>query len=80
MATISTTLGSGGNFIAPGQGGPNDDLLKVLQEIADDFATVKTQILALGTKLDADTGITDTDYNATLTTGLTGFPKTVKET
>jgi len=35
-----------------------------------DIGLLRTALLALGTKLDADVGVTDTNYNATLTTNL----------
>lgn len=70
MASITTTFGHGGTGLQPGHGSP--DLVTALRDIADDLATVKTFCNSLRTaynatlaKLDADAGVTDTNYAAT---------------
>jgi hypothetical protein len=40
---------------------PND-LRKLLEDVATDLATLKTKLESTQTKLDADAGVTDTNY------------------
>lgn len=67
MSTIKTNFGAGGANLAPGgvQGTPT--LADALRDAADDFTELRTQFVALLAKLDADVGVTDTNYAATLT-------------
>lgn len=66
MPTITETYNSGGKDAQPSQGNP-DDLAKALRAAIDDNIELRTQLIALLAKLDADAGITDTDYESTLT-------------
>mgnify|MGYP001606871411 CR=1 FL=1 len=72
MATILTTFGSGGANLVPGGTGGSPSLATSLRDAADDLATIKTFCNSLRTaynatlaKLDADAGVTDTNYAAT---------------
>jgi hypothetical protein len=65
MTAIKTNFGAGGANVNPGHGNP--DLATTLREIADDLAELRTQFIALLAKLDGDGGITDTDYESSLT-------------
>jgi len=72
MATILTSFGSGGANLTPGGSAGGVDLATALRDAADDLATFKTFCNALRTayqatlaKLDADAGVTDTNYAAT---------------
>jgi hypothetical protein len=66
MAAITTTFGEGGrNLVPPTAGTPS--LATALRDVADDLAEIRTQFIALLTKLDSDAGVTDTDYASTLT-------------
>lgn len=38
-----------------------------LQDVADDITELRTQLIALLAKLDADAGVTDVNYASTLT-------------
>ena len=60
MSTITDQMFDGGRG-ARGSGKPTQ--ATVLQEVADDVAALRAAIVALTAKLDADTGITDTNYN-----------------
>lgn len=51
-----------------GEGGATVSRLTALfDDLADDIDELRTQIIALLAKLDADGGVTDVDYEATLT-------------
>lgn len=53
--------------IGYGEGGANlPQLEALLNDIADDLAAVRASIVGITAKLDADAGVTDTDYAATL--------------
>lgn len=75
MATIPKDYGSGGSgIIGKGPSGSkrHPSLADVLRDGADDMATLRTAFnslrtayLATLTKLDADGGVTDTNYAAT---------------
>lgn len=67
MATITTRFGSGHANMAPNGAQGNPSLADALRDIADDLAELRTEFVALLAKLDADGGITDTDYASTLT-------------
>ena len=46
-----------------GEGGSHQqDLYRIFESIVADLNNVKTKLAALGAKLDADTGVADTDY------------------
>lgn len=48
--------------------GINDPAMKVLwSDLVDDLTALRTQLIAALVKLDDDGGVTDTDYEATLT-------------
>lgn len=48
-----------------------DDALAIeLNALLVDHADIRTQLLAAGTQLDADAGVTDTDYNANIAAAL----------
>ncbi|MCH7726062.1 MAG: hypothetical protein IH991_06220 [Planctomycetes bacterium] len=47
--------------------GVRPTLADALRDIADDLAETRTQFAALLAKLDADAGVTDADYESTLT-------------
>lgn len=64
MANITTSFGVGGANLAPGGSAGSPDLATTLRDIADDLQTIKTKFNATLTKLDADAGVTDTNYNA----------------
>lgn len=67
MATITTRFGSGLANIAPGGNQGSPTLASAIRDGIDDVTEIRTQFIALLAKLDADAGITDTDYAATLT-------------
>ena len=50
-----------------GQGFGNGEVVDVLKAQVDDLTELRTQLIALLAKLDADAGITDTDYESSLT-------------
>lgn len=53
--------------IGHGEGGSRTpDLEALLNDIADDLAAQRAAIVGLTAKLDADAGVTDIDYAATL--------------
>lgn len=72
MTTIKKDFGQGGANLAPNAAGGGPSLAQTLRDEADDFDTLKVQFnllrtayLALLAKLDADGGVTDTNYAAT---------------
>ena len=63
MAAISPRFGSGGRNLTPaGHGSPT--LATALRDIADDLAALRTSVTGITAKLDADAGVTDTNYAA----------------
>lgn len=62
MAGITTQFGSGGANIAPAGGAGTPDLATALRDAADDLAELRTRFIAVLAKLDADAGVTDTNY------------------
>lgn len=62
MATIKTTFGSGGANMTPGGASAQPSLATALRDIADDFETVRLFLNTLTAKLNADAGVTDTNY------------------
>lgn len=69
MSAIHTDHFSGGSNVQKGHG-TRDDLAKALRDVADDFTAIRTALLNLGTKLDADAGVTDVNYNTTIAADL----------
>jgi hypothetical protein len=66
MTTILTKFGTGGANMTPaGNGTPT--LARTARDIADDLTELRAQFVALLAKLDADAGVTDTNYASTLT-------------
>jgi len=66
MSTIKTDFGEGGANLAPGGAAGSPDLATALRDGADDFETLRAAFNALLTKLDADAGVADVNYNSTL--------------
>lgn len=65
MATILKSYGSGGaGLTSPGKNQPK--LADVLRDVADDLELLRARFAALTAKLDADAGVTDTNYASTL--------------
>jgi hypothetical protein len=62
MATIKTTFGSGGAGLHPGAANRAPSLATALRDIADDLETLRTAFNTLTAKLNADAGVTDTNY------------------
>lgn len=61
MAKIVKNFGSGGAGFSPMPGaGPT--LATILRDMADDFALLRNAQNAMATKLNADAGVTDTNY------------------
>ena len=67
MAAIAENFGFGGSNLTPGGGAGVPTLADILRDGVDDVTEVHTQFIALLQKLDADAGVTDTDYESTLT-------------
>lgn len=67
MAAITTKFGSGGANLTPKNSAGTPTLAGTLRDVADDFTELRTQFIALLAKLDLDAGVTDTDYESTLT-------------
>jgi len=76
MATITSNMFSGGANITPNDSAGVPSLATVLQDVADDLTAIRTALTGAAAKLDADTGVTDTDYAANLNTAL-GTQKTI---
>jgi len=62
MATILSTFGSGGAGMHPGAASGTPNLATILRDIADDLETLRAWTGTLATKLNADAGVTDTNY------------------
>lgn len=62
MATIKATFGEGGKNLHPGNANATPSLATVLRDIADDIEAIRAAQQALATKLNADAGVTDTNY------------------
>lgn len=65
MATILPNFGTGGSGLAP-NGSRTPSLATCLRDIADDLTALRGAIVAITAKLDADSGVGDTNYAATL--------------
>ncbi|KKN57376.1 hypothetical protein LCGC14_0562820 [marine sediment metagenome] len=63
MAIIKSNFGEGLAGITP-QGSGTPTLATAMRDVADDFETMRATNNAVNAKLDADAGITDTDYAA----------------
>lgn len=61
MATILPNFGSGGSPMTP-TGNSGVTLATALRDVADDLDTIKTWANTLAAKLNADAGVTDTNY------------------
>lgn len=64
MSAISTSFGTGGSNLTPEQ---NPSLATALREICDDLTELRAQLIATLAKLDLDVGVTDVNYESTLT-------------
>lgn len=62
MVAIRTDFGRGGAGLTPSRSSGTPDLATALREIATDLAALRTSITGITAKLDADAGVTDTDY------------------
>ncbi len=58
--TVKKNQFSSGSAIAPGA--TADDLAKILRSMIDDMNTLRTAYNVLAAKLNADAGVTDTNY------------------
>ena len=67
MSTITENFGTGGANLTPANSSGDPSLAQALRDVADDFTEIRDQFIALLAKLDGDAGITDTNYEATLT-------------
>ena len=67
MSAIRTNFGEGGANLVPGGAAGSPDLATALRDIADDLTELRTKYVALLAKLDADSGVGDTNYAATNT-------------
>lgn len=67
MANVSADFGSGGSGLNPNDSTGTPGLATVLRDGIDDATELRTQFIALLAKLDADAGVTDTDYESSLT-------------
>ncbi len=63
MPNIDKNYNSGGEALQPNQGNP-DDLKSALQSAVDDLAALRAAVVSITAQLDADAGVTDTDYAA----------------
>ena len=70
MAVITTDHFTGMSNITPNGSAGDDSLAAILQAFVTDITQVRDTLTALGTKLDSDAGVTDTDYNATVVADL----------
>ncbi len=67
MSTIVKSFGTGGANLTPAGSSGEPSLAQALRDIADDFEEIRDQFILLLQKLDLDGGVTDTDYEGTLT-------------
>ena len=67
MAEIKEDFGEAGANISPNNQAGEPSLANVLRDGVDDNSELRTQFNALLAKLDADSGVNDTDFVATLT-------------
>lgn len=65
MAEVKESFGQGGSGLAPK--GPSPSLAEILRDGITDHEALVTAFVALLAKLDADAGVTDTDYESGLT-------------
>lgn len=64
MATINANFGFGGSNLTPGDGAGSPSLATVLRDMADDFTAIHASVVGITAQLDADAGVTDTDFAA----------------
>lgn len=67
MAVIKENFGFGGANLTPDGGAGQPTLAEVLRNFVSDNEETRTQFIALLAKLDLDAGVSDTDYESTLT-------------
>lgn len=67
MAEIDQKLGDGGMGRGISEESGVDNIVALMNAVVDDLTELRTQFVALLAKLDADGGVTDTDYASTLT-------------
>jgi len=65
MAAISDRFGAGGANMQPGGSNGSPDLATALRDLVDDITEVRGKVITLAAKLDADSGVGDTNYVAT---------------
>ncbi len=66
MAVITTNHFSGGENLTPNDSAGTPSLASILRSFVTDVTQIRSALTGLGTKLDADGGVTDTDYNSTI--------------
>lgn len=66
MANITTDFNEAASGVTDSHGG-RDTVRDALRDGVDDVTELRTQFIALLAKLDLDAGVTDTDYESTLT-------------
>ncbi len=73
MSNIEKSFGSGGANLTPGGASKKPSAADALRDIADDLETLRAAHNALLAKLDADSGVGDTNYAATQTVASNGI-------
>lgn len=68
-------LGEGGQGISVGHKGAGVTMNELFGAVRDEMDNMRTQYAALLAKLDADVGVTDTDYAASVDFGSAQFEK-----
>lgn len=63
MATIPLDFGKAGKGVVTSDASPN--LVTILHDMVDDLTALRNSITGITAKLDADAGVTDTNYAAT---------------
>ncbi len=66
MAAITATFGEGGSNLTPGEASASPSLATAMRDVADDLAAIRAAVVGITAKLDADAGVTDTNYASTL--------------
>ena len=64
-SAIPTNFGQGGAGLTPENATGGPILATALRDAATDLGVLRAAIVAITAKLDADAGVTDTDYAAT---------------
>lgn len=70
MASITSNTFSGGANTTPNDSAGTPSLATILRSFVQDVTLLRSTLTALGSKLDADAGVTDTNYNATISASL----------